>query len=377
LLHSNSYGTTDEAAFLASLEEASTSKRSACPNFVDPDTIAKVAGRRGGSPAVIFGIINKAAFAANASCAFISFARTVIVKNSAKSLKCTAAGCATGPDSFTPPKVQCLVYDPSFFDDEAKKFDMDPKCNPMREVSANSLDSFLFRAPLGVTSSDPDLGKGYEFRGLRCLNRASQLKLTLHDVQRHIDSGRAGMANNLSNLYLFGNAVAVVYDSARGVPSDLNFDDITAWTSEGVISSEKEGHILGFTILTYLDLEHTDPYNPKQHTAPPIRVQSSLRMDTRFTNVVLERTTTTSTLSATFSPATNSPYRIPGIALLMSFSTSHTVVSNPAVSLTILTAIGAIFGVASGLLESQEYIKVIARLVAAKAMHFYRGKCGQ
>jgi hypothetical protein len=134
---------------------------------------------------------------------------------------------------------------------------------------------------------------------------------------------------------------------------------------------------LGFTILAYLDLEDTDPYNPKQRTLPPVRVQSSLRIETRFTNAVLNRSATTSTLSATFLPATTSPYRIPGIALIMSFSTSLTEVSKSVISLTILTAIGAIISTAHALWEQQGKIKIAARMVAAKVMQFYRDKDGQ
>jgi hypothetical protein len=373
-VQSNSYSTTDDMAFLASLDEVSVSKRSSCPNFVGK---ASIGGTTGGSPIVFFGMINTTSAAANDRCSLVSFARTAVVKNSAKSLNCTAAGCYTGPDSFTPPKVQCLVYDPSVFDEEAKKFGINPKCNPMREVSANSLDSFMFRVPLGGRSEDPpDFGKGYEFSGLRCSNHASKLKITLHDLQRQIDGGWEAL-NNLRNVSLVGNAVAVFYDSTKGIPKDLNFDDIVAFTSEGAASSEKGGHVLGFTVLRYMGVGEIAPHLPRQTTQPPVRVQSSLRMDTRFTNAVLGETATTSTLSSTILPATSNPYRIPGIPILMSFSTSYTVVTKSVVSLSILTTISIIVSTAGTLWGSQQKIKDGALLVSAKVVQFYRDKGAQ
>jgi hypothetical protein len=368
-----SYSTTDDLAFLASIDEVSESKRSRCPNFMGKKS-ANIGGAKGGSSMVFFGTINATAAATNDRCSLTSFARTAVVKNSAKSLNCTAAGCYTGLDSFTPPKVQCLVYDPSVFDEEAKKFGLDPKCNPMREVSANSLDTFLFRVSLGGKSEDgPDFGKGYQYSGLRCSNHASKLKITLHDLQSQIDDP----VNNIRNVSLFGNAVAFVYDSTKGIPNDVNFDDIVAFTSEGAASTEKDGHILGFTVLRYLGSGQIAPYSPRQTTEPPVRVQSSLRMDTRFTNAVLGDTTTTSTLSATILPATSNPYRIPGIPILMSFSTSYTLVTKSVVSLSILTTISIIVSTAGTLWGSQQKIKDGALLVSAKVIQFYRDKGAQ
>jgi hypothetical protein len=384
-VNSKSYSTTYDIAFLASLDQVSASKRSSCANFLKKDHPLVSSG---GSPVLFFGLLNETSATGgnDQMCAFVSFARTVVVKNSAKSLNCTAAGCTTSRDSFTPPNVQCLVYDPSVFDDEAKKFGLDPKCNPMREVSANSLDSFMFRAALGGSTFDgPDAGKGYEFSGLRCSNQASKLKITLHDLQRQLDGGWASISasmqalgfSDMRNLSLFGNSVAVVYDSTKGIPNDLNFDDITAFSSEGAASSEKDGHILGFSVLRYLGAAEIHPYDLKQHKLPPIRVQSSLRMETRFTNAVLGRTKTTSTLSATILPSTFNPYRIPDMPMLMSFSTSDTVVGNAVISLSILTTISIIVSTAATLWGSQQKIKDGVRLVSAKVMQFYRDKDAQ
>ena len=70
--------------------------------------------------------------------------------------------------SWTPPQVECLVFDPNHFDEQAKKYGMDPKCNPLKEVKPNSLESVqmsfgTFGIGLGNNSARKT---GYAYKGL-------------------------------------------------------------------------------------------------------------------------------------------------------------------------------------------------------------------
>ncbi len=58
-----------------------------------------------------------------------------------------------------------MVYDPNFFEEQAKKYGIDPKCNPMREVIPSSLESV--QMTFGKFGMGPKSRKtGYSYNGL-------------------------------------------------------------------------------------------------------------------------------------------------------------------------------------------------------------------
>jgi hypothetical protein len=77
----------------------------------------------------------------------VRFERQVTVKNSAPPRPSVIVDGVERQscNSWTPPNVQCLVYDPSTFDEATKTIPgLNTKCNAMRELKANTVDSLAF-----------------------------------------------------------------------------------------------------------------------------------------------------------------------------------------------------------------------------------------
>lgn len=373
-INSKSYDSSDVNALLSIVDPLSLVKRSKCPNAYPLEQFKYY----GGSPPLLFGALDLEVMKQNrdedrrqTKCSEGSSARRVTVKNTAKSLICSSEGCSSS-QSPTPPNVQCLVFDASFFDEDSKGTPgADPICNPMREVHANTVDAF--QIPFTVRDGT------WEYSGLRCPKLSPpQLKLSVDDFALQVGSFLNGVDDyipgNFNNMTLFGNFVALAYDSEKGVPKDIDFDDVTSQFSNGAISSSQENHILASTILTHVErLEQTVP---PRSTPPyltqrvsPVTLQASIAVQTRYTNAAkgdLSETITTTTPSAVFVPLINNPFRINKNIILMSFSTVLTTVTREVVTLSILTTISIIVSTASALWGSQEKIKDGILMVAAK-----------
>jgi hypothetical protein len=383
-INSKSYDSSDAAAVLSIVDPLSLAKRSKCPNAYPLEQFKQY----GGSPPLLFGALDLEVAKQNEQdrdgrtlCEMGSSARRVTVKNTAKSLICSSEGCSSR-QSHTPPNVQCLVYDPSFFDEDSKGTPgADPNCNPMREVNANAVDAFqiafpFISQPASTRVRNTERYGTWEYSGLRCPKLSpSQLKLSVDDfalqLSSFVDDDRV---SNYNNMTLFGNFVALAYDSEKGVPKDIDFDDVTSMFSNGAISSSQQGHILASTILTHVErLEETVP---PRSTPPyltqrvsPVTLQASIAVQTRYTNAAkgdLSETITTTTPSAVFAPLINNPYRLPSSLIVVSFSTVLTTVTREVVTLSILTTISIIVSTASALWGAQEKIKDGILMVAAK-----------
>jgi hypothetical protein len=372
IINSKSYDSTDVFALLSIVDPLSLAKRSKCPNAYPLEQFKQY----GGSPPLLFGAIDLEVMKQQqdddrrqTKCSAGSSARRVTVKNTAKSLICSSEGCSSR-QSQTPPNVQCLVFDASFFDEDSKGTPgADPNCNPMREVHANAVDAF--QIPFNVRDGT------WEYSGLRCPKLSPpQLKLSVDDFALQLGSFDDGVYSpgNTNNMTLFGNFVALAYDSEKGVPKDIDFDDVTSPFSNGAISSSQENHILASTILTHVErLERTVP---PRSTPPyltqrvvPVTLQASIAVQTRYTNAAkgdLSNPITTTTPSAVFVPLINNPFRIDKNIILMSFSTVLTTVTREVVTLSILTTISIIVSTASALWGAQEKIKDGILMVAAK-----------
>jgi hypothetical protein len=321
----------------------------------------------GGNSPLVFGLMN------NAGC-IKSFARQILLKNSASSLNCTSVGCRSC-QNFNPPNVKCLVYDPSFFDDAIKKIPgLESVCNPFRETSPNSQDAIEILDPQEFGLQNERIGLGYEYSGLipkRCSRAPSNLKLSTYDL-RSQGQNQALYAlqyyQNL-NMSLFGGLVAVFYDSSKGVPKELNFDDIFAFSSNGKLLSDKPDHVLGSKTLLYTKCVKGPGGKCDQIKQPELSVQAAFRIDTKYTNAALGRTDTTMTSSVSIQPAISRPgnYRYP---LSISFSSPFTVVAKSVISLSILTTLSIIVSTAGTLWSSQTTIKETFILVTTKIQEF-------
>lgn len=103
----------------------------------------------------------------------VRFERQVTVRNSAPPKpSVTVDGVERQPcNSWTPPNVQCLVYDPSTFDEATKTIPgLNTKCNAMRELKANTVDSLSFETDFDVSvrpdASLSSMYGGYTYSGL-------------------------------------------------------------------------------------------------------------------------------------------------------------------------------------------------------------------
>jgi hypothetical protein len=380
-INSKSYDSSDAFAILSIVDPLSLAKRSKCPNAYPLEQFDQY----GGSPPLLFGALDLEVMKQNrdgreTQCDSGSSARRVTVKNTGKSLICSSEGCSSR-QSHTPPNVQCMVLDPSFFDEDSKGTPgADPSCNPMREVNSNTVDAFQIAFPFISQPASTRRNERYgtwEYSGLRCPKLSpSQLKLSVEDFALQLSSFDDDYKKNpnYNNMTLFGNFVALAYDSEKGVPKDIDFDDVTSPFSNGAISSSQQGHILASTILTHV--ERFEETVPPRSTPPyltqrvvPVTLQASIAVQTRYPNAAQGDTTTTittTTPSAVFVPLINNPYRLPSSLIVVSFSTVLTTVTREVVTLSILTTISIIVSTASALWGAQEKIKDGILMVAAK-----------
>jgi hypothetical protein len=326
-----------------------------------------------------------------------TFAQKVTIKNSAKpTLKCEtprdSSECknpqhaVTFPflcPSFTPPNVQCTVWDPNYFDTQAKVNGMDPVCNPMKEALGNALDSLSFSLqfdldPRDVAKNEP---AGYKYSGLipqpnifdRTVFKSLPTQLFATPSELNIQIGSSGNAN----FSLFAGVVAVLYDPSMGVPTTLNFDKAP--------DSSMSEDILGSSVLLQTDCGYyPDVANPQykcpQVKFPPIDMLIASQVDWKFSNKIPQRLFNTTTYSTTTQPSTKKSYCSPWSGptcdsdVRMAFTSSSTVVTTQIISLSILTTISIIVSTAATLWGSQDKIKAGIALAKEKLDAYKKAK---
>jgi hypothetical protein len=292
------------------------------------------------------------------------FNQKVIVKNSAKpKLTCEQnselTGCQNPQDavtfpylcpSFTPPNVQCIVFDPNYFDTQAKIYGMDPICNPMKEVVANTADSVTlslksffsldFPGPEGYKYSgllpQPNLPDSNMFKGLPTENFLNPLSLDkLKDE---------GGFNPYASL--FAGVVAVFYDPAKGIPTTLDFDN----AQDSSMSEE----ILSSSVLFRTNCDYFNQRKPcPQKLFSPLRVSIANEIERTLPNKMSSRLINRTFYSSNIQPATDEQKA----DLRMVFTSSSTVVNTQIISLSILTTVSIILSTAATLWGSQDKIK--------------------
>jgi hypothetical protein len=322
-------------------------------------------------------------------CGFTEFSQQVVVKNSAKpfTTKCAPGGCLYC-NSFTPPNVKCIAFDPSSFEMASSTNPaLNPICNPMKEVRANSRDSLnMDFAHFGIFS--PAAFGAYSYSGLipqplappvgglpnPFITAPSSLSIFTSQLQAQGMNPNPGStaaaqifeSSKVFNLNssIFGGMVAVFYDASKGVPKELDFS--------GALVNTMSNTVLGSAVLL-----STDCYGGsgcKQVERAPISGTITSQVDISFANAALQQTTnsTSQSMSIQVSPIAQTGFGPASskFVLSLSFSSSLSVVTTPVVGLTILTTISIIVSTAATLWGSQEKIKEGVIKVTAKVKEF-------
>ncbi len=348
-------------------------------------------------PSFNFGSLLTHGAVEDSTCCPASFHKEVTVKNIAppKLPECDSSGsCAPPCSSWTPPNVRCLVFDPSNFEDDCRKASgLNPICNPMKEVAANSVDALqlftvdsVFYRP---TSPYPTVTKhraikgtfrysglipqpgarlGNECTGGDLVNpfRNAPSSLSTTTALLFEQGVRALSACDNANVSIFGGLVAVMYDSSKGIPKELDFD--------GARTNSLSSNILGSAVLMStknVDIlrETLSPNTCVVEVSPPFEVKVTSQFDTIFTNAVRDEKTpplTTQTVTIQPSVVDQSVLILERWGLSMSFSSSASVVTDQVISLTLLTIISIIISTAGTLWGSQEKIKQGITLIRTK-----------
>jgi len=319
---------------------------------------------------------------------FTQLQKLVTVKNSARPT--TDRNSRTGPsytcNSWTPPNVECLVFDASSFDEAANTNpDLKPICNPMREVKSNAENS----VGLNVRFDTYDCGSRcdystygfYKYSGLipqtsippglqsnPFITAPSSLSSYTRDL---VQQGKVSSCSRNVNISLFGGIVAVLYDASKGTPQELDFD--------GARTNQMSDSDLGSTVLLSTNaggngvVQGSGPFCA-QYEPPPVSATVTSQVDERFTNAVtgakLPFTSQTVSLQTSIIDGTSLRGGDGSFQLSMRFSSSVSVVTSPIISLTILTTISIILSTAATLWGSQQKIKEGIILATTKVKEF-------
>jgi hypothetical protein len=375
-------GTAESGLLNSNLHPESQRTPTRCPD----NHFATIIADRG--DALIFGNFPKR----------IPFFQKVTVKNSAKpTLKCETLGssptsvCKNSQDtvtfpylcpSFTPPNVQCTVYDPNYFDTQAKVYGMDPICNPMKEAVGNTLDYLSISLLIDLDPRDTARRSntvGYKYSGLIPQPNIREfdppvfksLPTTLFATPSELNIQK-GFKNN-ANLSLFAGVVAVLYDPSKGIPTALNFDKV----QQGSMSE----NILSSSILLYTDCSDggLDKICP-QAKMPPIDILLTNQVDWFFSNKIPQRLENKTIYSTTTQTSTKKLYCLSGSSptcvpdMRIAYTSSSTVVTTQIISLSILTTISIIVSTAATLWGAQDKIKAGIALVKEKYDAYKKAK---
>lgn len=356
---------------------ASKRTAAACPF----NNIANYPGQENSGNALFFGYFS---YEKNLQ---VPFTQKVNVKNSAgATLKCetdrNSFNCKNAQDavtfpflcpSWTPPNVECTVFDPNYFDKQSRLFGMDPMCNPLKETVPNSLDSVGFSFPVWLDPNDASRmtpNSGYRYSGLIPQPNPPTFRQTFKNLPTNLFAHpsaltfQTGLGTN-ANLSIFAGVVAVLYDASKGLPTTLNFDN----ARDSSMSTE----ILSSTILLHTDCSYVaNRVFCPQEKIPPVDTLMTAQVDFTFSNKVAQTLINKTTYSVAKQPSTKRPpclnWDSPTCRadLRLFFTSSSTIVNTQIINLSILTTVSIILSTAGTLWGSQEKIKNGIALVKAK-----------
>lgn len=295
--------------------------------------------------------------------AFISF---VTVKNRPTSRPFANCGIVAGMRrgscntcrSWTPPNVRCIVYDPSAFDSIAPKVGIKPICNPMREgQQANVHDTLNVIFPefdVDTLSGNPSRfpTQGFRYKGLiqqpsvSEIGRAdSELFVSFFDLKKEHEAALPASSlrapRNPLNTTFFDGLLYIFYDSAKGTPTEIDFNSAQSGTpGEGLYSQV----LLRSQIKSVGPSQTTRTFQLDKFVHVEI---DDYIFDKSFSNVVLgsyKDITTRFTLR--FSSITELVEGIP-LILRMQFASVTSTLRQETVVLSILTTISIILSTAA------------------------------
>jgi hypothetical protein len=277
--------------------------------------------------------------------------------------------------SWTPPQVECLVFDPNHFEEQAKKHGIDPKCNPLKEIKPNSLESVQMSfGAFGM--GDPFKKKtGYAYKGL--IPQPNATNKAFRDLPQNFFISTNDMFLKDRNVFdmniSFNGLTAVIYDASNGIPKELDFSGATTRTMSEQVDS-----------LIVFAMKCDDQSNVQSCGAEPLmpqEVEVTTTFEEIFTNQL--RTQSTRYYNQSVVTAISNLPRTVGIpntflniwSLSMSFSTDTSTNRKQVLSVNIVTTVSVILSIATSIWGARPKIKEAIQVASAKAQEllFKRG----
>ncbi len=282
-------------------------------------------------------------------------------------------------DTWTPPNVQCTVFDSSYFEEASRTIPgLNSVCNPMKEIYATSTDALLLQFDdFGMTSKSSDeTGQygAYTYTGLIPQQQTSPNPNPFASAPSTFsaftsDLKTEGISSGSKNVLmsLFGGIVAVMYDASTGTPQALDFNSVrtnamsnSALGSVVVLSTNCRGNTVPI------------PNTCVQYQPPTKSCTVTTQVNEYLVNAVSsnqKKNSTQQTLSCQLSTVDQSLFgfndELP-FDISISFSSAVSVVTTPVITLSILTTISIIVSTAATLWGSQQKIKDGILAITAK-----------
>jgi hypothetical protein len=268
--------------------------------------------------------------------------------------------------SWTPPQVECLVFDPNHFEEQAKKHGIDPKCNPLKEIKPNSLESVQMSfGNFGM--SDSARKTGYAYKGL--IPQPNSVNTAFRNLPQNFFSPTYDMrlknreTTSDMNISLFNGLTAVIYDASNGIPKELDFSGATTRT----MSEQVDSLILFTTKCDRITKScGSEPFLPQE-------VEITTTFEEIFTNQLRTQTTTYYNQSVV-TTLTNlpRPVGVPNVfinewSLSMSFSTDQSTNRKQVLSVSVVTTVSVILSIATSIWGARPKIKEAILVAMAKS----------
>jgi hypothetical protein len=271
--------------------------------------------------------------------------------------------------SWTPPQVECLVFDPNHFEEQAKKHGIDPKCNPLKEIKPNSLESVQMSFG-NFGTSDSARKTGYAYKGLipqpNSVNTAfrnlpQNFFLPTYDMRLKNRNTTTDM-----NISLFNGLTAVIYDASNGIPKELDFSGATTRT----MSEQVDSLILFTTECDRITAScGSKPFLPQE-------VEITTTFEEIYKNQLrTERTTYYNQSVVTSLTNLPRPVGLPNVfinewSLSVSFSTDQSTYRKQVLSVDIVTTVSVILSIATSIWGARPKIKEAIQVAMAKSKDF-------
>lgn len=274
--------------------------------------------------------------------------------------------------SWTPPQVECLVFDPNHFEEQAKKHGIDPKCNPLKEVKPNSLESvqMSFGTSLGLFGiGDFRRKTGYTYKGL--IPQPNAVNAAFRNLPQTFflptyDTRLKNRDTTDMNVSLFNGIAAVIYDASNGIPKELDFSGATTRTMSQQVDS---------LILLHMKC---DGSNTKCGSESPF--PQEVEVTTTFEEIFTNQLKTEQTMYYNQSVATsltnlprtvgNPNTFINDWSLSMSFSTDQSTFRKQVLSVSVVTTVSVILSIATSIWGARPKIKEAIQVATAKSREF-------